>query len=261
MCFAGSVGHTLLQALAAYGEYVRFIKAIEDEGGTISSRELEGYFYQGKEVDVWIERFSLKGKKDNYIASIRAKDGNYTELADSRFSTDLHKVLLWARKELDFNPCVFGEVDLSQAKAEAAIRGEGAELYIAGYIMLELGYIVSVASPNMPGYDLIVVDPQTQKSCRLQVKYRSNNTASLKFSSLDFDFLILVDKPYHEVKDISPDGGSSLRPIAKFDVWVLSREWVATRRKANGHLSNPRYLQHYHDWSKIVDFLSVDSSD
>ncbi|MGF1733722.1 hypothetical protein [Photobacterium kasasachensis] len=234
---------------------MRFIDIIKDEGGTISSRELDGYFYKGEDVHVWVERFSIIGKEERYIVTIRSKDGNCTELAESGFSPKLHTVLNWAKSQLDYNPTVFGEVDLRQKKTEAAIRGEGAELYIAGYIMLELGYIVSVASPNMPGYDLIVVDPQTKKSCRLQVKYRSNNTSSLKLSSTDFDFLILVDKPYHEAIEI--EGSNTYRPLAKFDVWVLTNEWVELRKEPNGYLSNPRYLQHYHDWKKIVNFLSL----
>ncbi|CAK4074074.1 hypothetical protein VDT1_3194 [Vibrio sp. 16] len=232
---------------------MRFVTILKDEDGAISSREFEGYSYQGQAVDVWAERFSMVGERDKYIVTIRAKDGNFTELATSKTCANLHTAFRWARNKLDGYPSVYGELDLRDSKSDAAVKGEGAELYIAGYIMLELGYIVSVASPNMPGYDLLVVDPKTKKSCTVQVKYRSSNTSSLKLNSTDFDFLVLVDKPTHEIQKVSVNVS---RPIATFDVWILDNKCVKEQVRANGLLSNPRYDIFYHNWSVLVQHLS-----
>ena len=230
---------------------------IDGDHGVSYDRELTGYTYQGQQVELWVTRYSGYEKYDEFDAQIVADDEDCTELAYSGNKRSLYGVLNWARNTLDGRPHVFGETDLRHNKSLAAIHGEGAELYIAGYLMLEFGFIVSLASPNMPSYDLLVVNPQNGKNCKIQVKYRSSRSTSFKFSDVDFDFLVVVDKPKHESIQVNVDCDSKkFRPIAKFDTWVIAQDVVLEHHAKYGYLKNPRKLAHLHDWEKVVEILS-----
>ncbi|RUO34091.1 hypothetical protein CWE14_06535 [Aliidiomarina soli] len=122
--------------------------------------------------------------------------------------------------------------------------------------MMEFGFIVSLASPSMPSYDLLVVNPINNKTCKLQVKFRSNSNSTLSISCFDFDFLVLLDKPYHEYVKVKLDGEEKSRPVAKFNVWVVNKEWVKGDCEAFGYLRNPRYSDYLHNWEQVVSFLT-----
>ena len=78
-------------------------------------------------------------------------------------------------------------------KTQVAIRAEGAELYVRARLMLEEGIPTSMASRNMPGYDLIAHNTATGKGCRIQVKYRSAiNSDGARVKNFDFDFMVYV---------------------------------------------------------------------
>ncbi|GAB6091721.1 hypothetical protein [Spirochaeta dissipatitropha] len=78
-------------------------------------------------------------------------------------------------------------------KSDSSIRAEGAEIFVQGYIMLELGYPTALASRNMPGYDILAQNIVNSRSCKIQVKYRSAvDSDGFRFSNLDFDIAILI---------------------------------------------------------------------
>lgn len=78
-------------------------------------------------------------------------------------------------------------------KTDSSIRSDGAEIFVQGYIMLELGYPTALASRNMPGYDILVQNITNKKNCRIQVKYRSAvDSDGFRFKNFDFDFAVLV---------------------------------------------------------------------
>jgi hypothetical protein len=71
-------------------------------------------------------------------------------------------------------------------KTDSSIRSDGAEIFVQGYIMLELGYPTALASRNMPGYDILVQNITNKKSCRIQVKYRSAvDSDGFRFKNFD----------------------------------------------------------------------------
>jgi hypothetical protein len=49
-------------------------------------------------------------------------------------------------------------------KTDTAIRAEGAELYVQAVLMVQRGLVVSRASHNMPGYDLLVTNLDNGRS-------------------------------------------------------------------------------------------------
>lgn len=59
--------------------------------------------------------------------------------------------------------------------------------------MLEYGIPVSIASRNMPGYDLTAHNPENGHNCRIQVKYRSAiNADGARIKHFGFDFMVYV---------------------------------------------------------------------
>ncbi len=229
----------------------------DGEHGIIYDRELTGYSYKGTPVELWLSRYSGYDTFDEYSAQIVTCDDKCEELAASGDRKSLYAVLNWARKTIDGQPHVFGETDLRHKKALAAIHGEGAELYIAGYLMLEFGYVVSLASPNMPGYDLLVVNPINGKSCKLQVKFRTSHNSTFKMNGYDFDFLVVVDKPKHtHVTVDAADGSQEFRSVAKFNTWIVNQGDVKSNCETFGYLKNPRKQSYFHNWQEVVGFLS-----
>ncbi len=223
----------------------------------VSDRILKGYTYEGNQVELWMQRTDREDGTEEYLASIRETiTRNWDELATSGPKKSLHSALTWARKYLDGNPTRFGEFDFLKKKAISSIKGEGAELFVAGHMMMEYGLIANMASPNMPGYDILIVNPQSNKTCRLQVKYRSNSKSSIETNSLDFDFLVVVDKPSYDQIEITVSEQKALRRIPDFPVWVIDREWAKDELECLGRIRNPRYQEYYKNWLSIVDFVS-----
>lgn len=78
-------------------------------------------------------------------------------------------------------------------KTDTAIRAEGAELYVQALLMVERGIPASLASRNMPGYDILAHNLENGKSCRIQVKYRkATNADGMRIKNFDFDFVVYV---------------------------------------------------------------------
>jgi hypothetical protein len=73
------------------------------------------------------------------------------------------------------------------------IRAEGAEIFIQSMLMLEYGIPVSVASRNMPAYDLIAHNVSDNKNCLIQVKYRKAKVNDgVRVKNFNFNFLAVV---------------------------------------------------------------------
>ncbi|MDO3386037.1 hypothetical protein QWI17_09330 [Gilvimarinus sp. SDUM040013] len=240
-----------------------FTSSYSDGDGFIADRELTGYTYKSEPVELWVTRWTEGSGREEYSAKIVRKNNNYDELLSIDFKNSLVTVLRWASKNLDGQPKVFGELDLLDLKRDASIKGEGSEYLIAAYLMLEFGYLASLASPNMPGYDIHVVNPKSKASCKLQVKFRSNRNSTFKVSSDDFDFLVLVDKSFHEHKklNVSAENNSFktkeiYRPIPSWPIWIIDKNHIVSDMKFYGYVKSPRYSDFYHNWKSISDFLS-----
>ena len=80
-------------------------------------------------------------------------------------------------------------------KTDQAIRSEGAEAYVRAILMMEFGVITSMASRNMPGYDLVAHNLENGRRCKNSVKYRRATNAD-GFRNVgeqyDYDFLVAI---------------------------------------------------------------------
>ena len=78
-------------------------------------------------------------------------------------------------------------------KHDQSIRSEGAEAYVRAILMMEFGIITSMASRNMPGYDLVAHNLQNGKSCKISVKFRrAINADGFRGVGNQFDYDYLV---------------------------------------------------------------------
>lgn len=112
-------------------------------------------------------------------------------------------------------------------KQDTAIRSEGAELFVQAYLMLEMGIIASMASRNMPGYDIIAHNLGSGQNCRIQVKYRrAINSDGMRVKNFDFDFLVYIAGNLGYIGNKVPLEQAERRPT---EVFIIPVEEVKKR--------------------------------
>ena len=146
-------------------------------------------------------------------------------------------------------------------KSDSSIRGEGAELYVQGYIMMELGYPTALASRNMPGYDVLVKNIVNNRICKVQVKYRSAVDADgFRFSNYNFDFAVLI------IGNIGKIAIGDMKKYKGTELFIFSvdeiKEGISqvntkdqlfplpNRKKLKG-----KYDQNINNWNYLIDYL------
>ena len=143
-------------------------------------------------------------------------------------------------------------------KQEAAIRAEGAELYVRAVLMLELGLPVSLASRNMPGYDLLVHHPTTGDFCRVQVKYRSAiDSDGARVKSFDFDVMAYVAGNVGRIGSAVPLSEAPRRPT---EVFLIPVEVVRSGMRKLDLFPSPtrgRYEAYRDAWHVVPEFLGL----
>jgi hypothetical protein len=78
------------------------------------------------------------------------------------------------------------------ARDDTTFEAAAAELLVVGMIMIE-GIQAFRAYGNQPGYDVMVINPKTQKSLKVQVKSRvAVDSGQFKIGNTDFDFVVFV---------------------------------------------------------------------
>ncbi len=143
-------------------------------------------------------------------------------------------------------------------KEEVAIRAEGAELFVRAHLMLHYGVPVSMASRNMPGYDLIAHNPELGRDCRIQVKYRSAiNADGARVKHFGFDFLVYVAGNVGRIG--SKVALSQAEPRAA-EFFVLPKEAVEEGLGSHDLFGSPtrgRREEYRNAWHLILSFLST----
>jgi hypothetical protein len=76
--------------------------------------------------------------------------------------------------------------------AETKLRSEGAEFLVVGNLLIR-GVHATKAYRNYPGWDVLVADPDSGRSCRVQVKARRDtNAPGFPVKNFDADFVVFV---------------------------------------------------------------------
>ena len=78
------------------------------------------------------------------------------------------------------------------ARDDTTLEAAGAEHLVVGRLLID-GLQAFRAYANQAGYDLLVVDPKTRRSLKVQVKSRvAVDSSAFRIKSFDFDFVIFV---------------------------------------------------------------------
>jgi hypothetical protein len=140
------------------------------------------------------------------------------------------------------------------ARQDTQLQAAGAEFLVLGHLLIE-GIPAFKSYTNMKGYDLVVVNPETNRSARIQVKSRWKTKAEgfiIKNFDCDFVVIALLNRG-------SKDGKADTRP-PEFFVLPVDVAKTLPRTEGWGKVSFSKFpeLHSYRDsWGQIRSFLDV----
>ncbi|CAJ0691877.1 hypothetical protein [Ralstonia wenshanensis] len=212
------------------------------------------YYINGKRVWAGIERVMEADGDEFWCAAIGDYD-TWDSIELKNFDNP-RSAARWLSKTLDNKPKVFGSIDLRIDEARKAVRADGAEHYVMGYLMLAYGIVATRANRNMPGYDILAYLPATQKSCRIQVKYRES-TDFILLKNADFDFLVVItDEIVDYKKNYSISGlDQEIRSVKNWTAYIAPRDRVIDSVESKKYFKIG-YGNYWMNWKLIFDFLS-----
>jgi len=142
------------------------------------------------------------------------------------------------------------------ARQDTQLQAAGAEFLVLGHLLIE-GIPAFKSYTNMKGYDLVVVNPETNRSARIQVKSRWKSKAEgFIINNFDCDFVVIA-----LLNRGSKDGKADTRP-PEFFVLPVNVAMALPRTEGWGKVSFSKFpeLHSYRDgWGQIRGFLDVSS--
>jgi hypothetical protein len=87
------------------------------------------------------------------------------------------------------------------ARLNTRLESEGAEFLVLGQLLIT-GIEATKAYRNFAGFDLYAVNPDADRSCRIQVKSRwaTDYDAGFPIRNFDCDFVVLVSPAVNSLK-------------------------------------------------------------
>lgn len=141
------------------------------------------------------------------------------------------------------------------ARQDTQLQAAGAEFLVLGHLLIE-GIPAFKSYTNMKGYDLVVVNPDTNRSARIQVKSRWKTKADgFIINNFDCDFVVVA-----LLNRGSKDGKADSRP-PEFYVLPVDVAKGLPRTEGWGKVSFSKFpeLHSYRDsWDQIRIFLKAD---
>jgi hypothetical protein len=143
------------------------------------------------------------------------------------------------------------------ARDDTTLEAAGAEHLVVGRLLID-GLQAFRAYANQAGYDLLVVNPQTRRSVKVQVKSRvAVDSGAFRIKSFDFDFVVFVR--LNRGTKVSRKAGQRENVLAP-EFYIVPKEAVVSvgdeqvARIPKGWLkSQPRFLE---NWDSIKDALA-----
>ncbi len=141
------------------------------------------------------------------------------------------------------------------ARQDTQLQAAGAEFLVLGHLLIE-GIPAFKSYTNMKGYDLVVVNAETSRSARIQVKSRWKTKAEgFIINNFDCDFVVVT-----LLNRGSKDGKADARP-PEFFVLPVDVAKALPRTEGWGKVSFSKFpeLHSYRDsWDQIRSFLKAD---
>ncbi|WP_168013311.1 hypothetical protein [Halomonas salinarum] len=137
-------------------------------------------------------------------------------------------------------------------RLDTRLEAEGAEFLVLGQLLLHK--IASYKTyTNMPGYDLVATNPESNKSAMIQVKSRwRTGAAAFPIKNLGCDFVVVV-----LLNRGSKDGKKEVRPPSYY-IFPVEIIRSAPRSKGWGKVSLkdiPDCREYEESWHLITEFL------
>jgi hypothetical protein len=137
------------------------------------------------------------------------------------------------------------------ARQQTRLESEGAEFPVLGHLLVE-GMQAYKMYTNMPGYDVLVVNPEANRQARVSVKSRWRVGASgFIIRNLDSDFVVVVKLN----RDI--DKGEVVPP----EFFVMPTKAISTLKGSGWGRLNfaaiPNFQNYLNAWHRIRQFLDM----
>lgn len=212
---------------------------------------LRGYTYKGADAAVAVE---IRSVADSYRCATIYQYVNDEPLPVAEYDFgSLHDAHQWLSRTLDGKPKIFGEYSLADTERRRASKGEGAEHFVIGTLMLDYGMSVSQADRGMPGYDLTVEHPNSKRFCRLQVKFVSTPRWPA-VNCQNFDFLVVVTPvPLSAMALLL--GEPAAKGERKFTAYVIPVGDVQAKRARPFMRSPLRHSAYEWAWEPVIDYM------
>jgi hypothetical protein len=149
---------------------------------------------------------------------------------------------------------------ISTTRQNTKLESEGAEFLVMGTLLIE-GIFCYKAYVNFPGYDLIAVNPASQKIARIQVKSRwaTDYDRSFPIKNFNCDFVIHValNRGYRFSKKAkSEDSGKKAPEFYVLPISVVKAAQNVGDKWGKVTITNIPSVQSYRDdWGLIASFL------
>ena len=140
------------------------------------------------------------------------------------------------------------------ARQNTQLQAAGAEFLVLGHLLIE-GITAFKSYTNMKGYDLVVVNPETNLSARIQVKSRwRTNAEGFIINNFDCDFVVVA-----LLNRGSKDGKADVRMPEYFVLPVeVAKALPRTESWGKVSFSKSPEIHSYRDrWDHIRNFLEA----
>ena len=149
---------------------------------------------------------------------------------------------------------------MKKKRQDTKCESEGAEFLTLGYLMINKIWAYKTYT-NMAGYDLIAVNPESGRNCKIQVKSRwaTDSNKSFPIKNLECDFVVYINLNrgfwFNENKRNDESG------IMEPDIFVLPIDIVKEKRDNSTwkKVSTKKIddLEQYREnWNLIRDFIN-----
>lgn len=150
-------------------------------------------------------------------------------------------------------------------RLDSRLASAGAEYLVLGRLLVE-GIQGFKAYANFPGYDLVVVNPRNNRSCRIQVKSRwaTDYDKAFPIKSFDCDFVVLValNRGFrYRKKPTIEDTGKRAVQFYVLPVDVVRKAREPRSRWGKSSLRRvPQSEQYLDNWDLLKSFLGMAGS-
>jgi hypothetical protein len=150
------------------------------------------------------------------------------------------------------------------ARLDSKKEAAGAEFLVLGHLLIE-GIEAHKTYTNFPGYDIVAVNPDADRVCRIQVKSRwaTNHGGGFLIKNFDCDFVVFVALNRGFASRKSNHALESGKGEPEFFVIPSAVAEQASSEKSSwgkAFLRNMSEPEQYRDnWMLIATFLSVES--